>query len=104
MTAQELETNLTHMASVSLSNLEALCKELATEVKEDWPNLVHLVTSGDLGKNILSGIALLKPIINFAEMMLPQFKTLIDWIVNILTQIANLYPVTQSCSCPACAA
>ena len=103
MTSQELESNLTHIAFTSLTNIETWCKELATEVQADWPTIVHLVTSGELGAKIINALALVKPIIGFAEMTFPQMKPLIDWIVNILTQIANLYPLTNQCACPACA-
>lgn len=103
MTAQELESNLTHVAFTSLTNIETWCKELAVEVQAEWPTIVHLVTSGELGKKILAMLAIIKPIIGFAEMMLPQMKPVIDWVINILTQIANLYPIAKDCSCPACA-
>ena len=103
MTSQELESNLAHVAHSSLTTIELWVKELAIEVKEDWPHLVHLVTSGDLGKKILNMLATLKPIIGFAEMMFPALKPIIDWVIKILTQIAELYPVATACTCPACA-
>lgn len=103
MTAQEIESNLTHIAFTSLTNIETWCKELAAEVQAEWPTIVQLVTSGELGRKIIDALALIKPIIGFAEMTFPQMKPVIDWIINILTQIANLYPIAKDCSCPACA-
>lgn len=102
MDSQAFENNLIHVLTWTLSKLEDLCKEIVTVGASEWPTLEQLVTSGQLGKDIISILATLKPVITFLQQSFPQDAALINWIVEILEEIAKFDTVNTLCSCTGC--
>lgn len=98
----DIENDLVHVLSWTLAHLESLAKEVVEEGEEVWPTLEQLITSGQLGKDILSILATLKPVISFVEANFPQYASMISWITTILTDIANFTVVNTPCTCPGC--
>jgi len=101
-TGSEIESNLIHVLSWTLEHLESLCKEVVTEGEAVWPTLEQLVASGQLGKDILRILAILKPVLTYAQTAFPEYSGLITWAVNILTDIANFDTVNIPCVCAGC--
>ena len=83
-------------------NPDFVSVEVVEEGEEVWPTLEQLITSGQLGKDILSILATLKPFISFVEANFPQYASMISWITTILTDIANFTVVNTPCTCPGC--
>src|SRR5271157_1417162 len=100
--ATNVENDLIHVLSWTLSHLESLVKEVVSEGEEVWPTMEQLVTSGQLGKDILAILATLKPLITYVESAFPQYASLISWCQTILTDIANFTIVNTPCTCPSC--
>jgi hypothetical protein len=98
-----VENDLLHVMTWTLAHLETLCKELVSEGEEIWPTMSQLVTSGQLGKDIINILATLKPVIVYAQSTFPQYASLLTWAIDIITDIANFDAVNIPCSCPACA-
>ena len=97
-----VEGHLKHVLTWTLTELEDLCKEVTAEVESVWPTLEHLVTSGDLGRDIISILATLKPVTDFAKENFPMFASLIDWVISILDRIAKFDAVLSQCNCFSC--
>ena len=102
MAATVIENNLKHVLSWILAKLEDLCKEVVSEGEAVWPTLEQLVSSGQLGKDILAILATLKPVITYAETAFPQYASLISWCQDILTDIANFDTINKTCTCSGC--
>ena len=100
--ANVIENDLIHVLSWTLSKLESLCTDLVEEGEVLWPTLDQLVASGQLGKDIINILAMLKPVIGYAQTAFPQYASMLTWAVSILTDIANFDSVNVTCGCPGC--
>jgi hypothetical protein len=102
MANSTVENNLLHVMTWTLQHLESLCKEIGTEGEALWPTLEQLVTSGQLGRDILNVLASLKPVIGYAEKAFPQYAPMINWADTILTDLASFTVVNTPCTCSGC--
>lgn len=75
------------------SKVETLAGTVVTDAKIIWPTIYDLVSSGQLGKDIIKLISWLKPIITYIQPLLPQYSVLFTWILQILTIVGNLAPL-----------
>jgi hypothetical protein len=102
MTITDFENGFKHIASNIIADLETGVQDLAGVIEKEWPTIEDLLTSGQIGKDILKGLALIEPLLSIVEMACPESKPLITWAEGILEQIAALKIFNTPCACAAC--
>jgi len=101
-TVPNVESGFTHVMSVIFADLEADVKSLATMVEKEWPTIEDLLTSGQIGQDILKALAMIEPVFSLVEFVFPQTTPIITWAESIIKQLAALKIFNTPCTCVTC--
>ena len=97
-----VENGFTHIMTVIFTDLEANVKSLAALVEKEWPTIEDLLTSGQIGQDILKALSMIEPIFSLVEFVFPNSTPVITWAESIIKQLATLKVLNTPCTCPIC--
>ena len=98
----DINSGFMHLASSVLTDLEDGVKDLVVIIGKEWPTIEDLLTSGQIGRDILKVLAIIDPIFSVVEFVYPPATPIITWAESILKQLANLKAFNTPCICPVC--
>ena len=101
-TITNVQNGFTHVMSVIFTDLEADVKSLATVVQKEWPTIEDLLTSGQIGQDILKALAMIEPVFSLVEFVYPASTPFLTWCDSIIKQLAALKVFNTPCTCAAC--
>lgn len=100
--APTVQSGFTHVMTVIFTDLESDVKTLSGLVAKEWPTIEDLLTSGEIGQDILKALALIEPVFSLVGLVFPASTPTITWAETIIKQLAALKVFNTPCTCPIC--